>query len=610
MLTVSIHGVILLAYIRIIYFLLFGGERMEQHFNLLSEPWIKVIDLKSSEEKTVSLQELFDHAADYRQLAGDTRSQDLALLRFLLAILTTVYSRFDADDQPYDWLEFEDEFRVNPEMDVETEETEADLRETWVSLYERGGFTPVLIEYLNHWAPRFDLFGEKPFYQVSKADFDDHVPAKKRLTSQTIAKKTGTVAVKQLNRRISESNNSPALFAPKTTVYKNQITLPELARWLITYQNFTGVTDKTKVEAPEKFSISPGWLYKLNPIYLAGANLFETLMMNLVLYEDVPNWSPMQKPVWEFDHVSDYVTAVQVDSTPDNLAELYTLWSRLLHIEWQADEPVIFSAGLPMPSPANAFIEPMTTWRLPDKQKEIRPATRNLQHLGEAMWHNFGQYVPVNTEHDLENGHQRVPGVVTWLEEMKEEAGLDSRILSLISVALISDGNATSQSPAAEYSDDLTMNSRVLFDQSTVNYWPQHIEEVIENTQTVGNDYFVLARQVAELRNFDAPAEFANRMRAKFYDRLNEPFKAWLASLSRNDDRNEKKLAWYQQLKQIVNQTVDEELKQTAGPRDFRGVVNEAGSQSGKASPENIFIAIGFFKGRLAKHLASTGVMK
>ncbi|WP_279403659.1 type I-E CRISPR-associated protein Cse1/CasA [Secundilactobacillus kimchicus] len=59
---------------------------------------------------------------------------------------------------------------------------------------------------------------------------------------------------------MSESANSPAIFAPKAGSFKNRLTLAEITRWLITYQNYTGVTDKTKIDTAEKFSTPSGWL--------------------------------------------------------------------------------------------------------------------------------------------------------------------------------------------------------------------------------------------------------------------------------------------------------------------------------------------------------------
>lgn len=48
-----------------------------QSFNLTTDPWIKVVETNTGQEKCVSLIEFFTHAQDYRQLAGEMRSQDL-----------------------------------------------------------------------------------------------------------------------------------------------------------------------------------------------------------------------------------------------------------------------------------------------------------------------------------------------------------------------------------------------------------------------------------------------------------------------------------------------------------------------------------------------------
>jgi len=74
-----------------------------KRFNLVTNPWIKVIEKQSNHERTVSLIELFKSSQSYRQLAGEMHSQDLAILRLLLAILTTVYTRFDANGKLYPW---------------------------------------------------------------------------------------------------------------------------------------------------------------------------------------------------------------------------------------------------------------------------------------------------------------------------------------------------------------------------------------------------------------------------------------------------------------------------------------------------------------------------
>lgn len=47
-------------------------------FNLLDEPWISVVYDEKGTTKEVSLQELFINAHQYKDLAGDTKTQDFA----------------------------------------------------------------------------------------------------------------------------------------------------------------------------------------------------------------------------------------------------------------------------------------------------------------------------------------------------------------------------------------------------------------------------------------------------------------------------------------------------------------------------------------------------
>lgn len=180
-------------------------------FNLVTKPWLKVIDLDTNRERTVSLVELFENAQNYRQLAGEMRSQDLAILRFLLAIVTTVYSRFDAAGEVYPWLKVSSQSPQTFEVDQDEfsqDASQEDLLETWQRLYKSGKFSEVVTRYLKAHADRFDFFGRMPFYQVTTEDYDALVPKKK-----SIAAGKGQVLVKQLNRRVSESANSGYLCA-------------------------------------------------------------------------------------------------------------------------------------------------------------------------------------------------------------------------------------------------------------------------------------------------------------------------------------------------------------------------------------------------------------
>lgn len=564
---------------------------VSQSFNLTTDPWIKVIQNDTEQEKSVSLIEFFNHAQDYRQLAGEMRSQDLAIMRFLLAILTTVYSRFKSDDTPYSWATVDSDTMqiTSTEDDTDDDVINDDFLDTWNQLYQSGQFSAIVTDYLKHYSDRFDMFGNHPFYQVTTAEYDALVPSDKR-----IEKGKGQVLVKQLNRRVSESGNTPSIFAPKAGEQKNAIDIDELVRWLITYQNFTGVTDKTKIVTKDKFSNSAGWLYRLNPVYAQGQSVFETLMLNLILVDDQDDLA-LQKPVWEYE-IQDYIAARKQQVVPDNLAELYTTWSRILHIEWPDDKhPLIFSAGIPMFDATGAFIEPMTTWRTDKKTLETRPAVKGLRSLGISMWRNFGNYVDVHND-----SGQSEPGIVSWLHVIKNQNTsviADSKPIMLASTTLISDGNATSQAPAVEVADDMSLQADVLFDTEIAKRWPVRIEEVIDVTQMIGTDFYHFAATLGQIRNIDSRT-FASKLSAEFYQNLNEPFKEWLAQLSGHDDRDKKIIQWKEQLEDILKDTI-REVVNSSSPRDVSGIEDDKGRLV------NIFTARRQLNYNVRKHLDS-----
>lgn len=554
-------------------------------FNLVKNPWIKVVEKESGHETKVSLEEAFRNSQKYLCLSGDMKFQDLAVMRFMLAILTTVYTRFDADDNPYEWIELDDDMRFVRLVD---EYDEDDLFDTWEKLYSQGHFSDAVVEYLYKNIDAFDMFGERPFYQVTGKEYDS-------FATKPISTGKGTVSVRQINRRISESNNSPSLFSPRSAQKKDSFFMDELVRWIITYQNYTGTTDKTKINLKEKVSNSAGWLYKLSPVYADGDSLFETLLLNLVLVNQIDRENYVnQVPVWENDSLEGYVESIKRLMPPGNIAALYTTWSRLMHIEWEDDKPAIYVAGLPALSNTNAFIEPMTIWR--NDKDDVTPAARSIKssNVNKAMWRDFGMYINVDGKED-----RKEPGIVAWLRELKENDCIDrGKLLSLDSVSVISDGNATSQAPAIEVFDDMNINASVFFDKGE-NRWPRRIEDTIVTTQNVADDYIKMVNKVGLIRfhgdNRQA-GSFSKKYGLVFYDGLNVPFKNWLSGLKDSDNRDEKIAEWKNTLKQIVSDSLNDFMKgathsEIVGSFDKNDKIN------------NIFTAVSLFKHNMYEKL-------
>lgn len=591
-----------------------------QSFDLTTDPWIKVIDGKTNQEETVSLITFFENAQNYRQFAGELRAQDLATLRFLLAILTTVYSRFDAAGKPYPWLTVDpdtledvgevDESAYDGVDDKDTPRYVADLLGTWQQLDSQKHFSSIVTEYLQHHAKQFDLFGDQPFFQVTEGQYNQLVLDKDRIS---LKKPKGTVALRQINRQISESGNKAAAFSPKSEAYKDQMPLDELVRWLIMYQNVAGVTDKSKVKTDEKMSNPAGWLYKLNPVFAQGNSVFETLMLNMVLVNhdftnDNEEGYVAQKPVWEYSSIFDYIDERKKMICPNNIAELYTTWARILHINWDTGQPLIFSAGIPMFNNYGAFVEPMTTWRNTKTQndgKQWIPPQKRLNNVNVAMWRNFGQYVNVS-ESDSQLENDTKPGIVKWLQQLNKNGLIKNQAtISLASAALVRDDNASSQMPAAEMFDDMRVKADVLFDPDIgkAQYWPARIEMMIDLTKensskpSVGNDYRNFITTVSKIRNAGrANQDVVNKAMATYYDGLNEPFKEWLGGLRNDQDRDEKSDEWAKYLRHYVIQLANDDAHNLS-PRDISGYIDSNGRR------QNIFMAINRFKHDIATRL-------
>ena len=561
----------------------------KKSFNLVTEPWIQVLD-KNGNPKEVSLLDVFEDAASYQRLAGDMASQDLVILRLLVAILTTVYSRVDANGEVYEWLTLDEKIHVK-EADEEDYEYD-DLVNTWQLLYKNGQFSKSVAQYLKENSSKFDFLGDDPFYQVNKEVYDQEVPANKKVS---IKSPKGTVDIKQINRTISESNNSPSIFSPKTRQTKNEVNMAQLVRWIITYQGFTGVTDKTKVNSKKKFSVSAGWLYGLNPVFAQGENLFQTLMLNLVFSEEYR----VEKPFWEFENAVEYIEFLKDEPFARDLSisTLYTLWSRMLHIEWIDDEPIIFTAGLPKLDSTEAFVEPMTTWRRNKKTGEVYPATKHLADLTKAMWRNFGQYVRTTDSDELEDMHE--PEIIKWLRNVQDNEYLPTDTsLTLRTTTLISDGNATSQSPVVEVNDQFRIKADVLFDKNDKDYWPEDIENMIDLTQQVGKDFWIFTNNISKLRGLDG-TDFADNSTAKFYESLNLPFLTWLASLRNDQERTAKTVEWKNILKKVAIIKAEEVLK-NASPRD---IIGQESSKEEGSEINNIFTIFNWYKLNVFRHI-------
>lgn len=565
-------------------------------FNLIDEPWIRVVTDSGGETEEVSLKELFQNAHLYIGLAGDMKTQDFALLRLLLAILHTVFSRVDAQGEIYEWIELDENFRQLNEVDEDDMEDYAGaLYKTWNDLWNAGKFPKAVVDYLETWHDRFYLFDEEyPFYQVSF----------KVLSKNKLNQKSPTsVCGKNINRRISESGNKKVLFSPKNRYeeYSDLLSEPELARWLIAYQNYSNKSDKAVFGKGYDVGVSKGWAFELGGIYFKGDNLFESLLLNLTLVrQDQEESLYSQKPCWEFDPdnlIERYLRGSSDPRAIDNLAELYTVWSRAIYIDPSIDMSKNFQfevVKLPDIQITDYFIEPMTLWKL-HKTGAQRNHTTPYVHKEEwSLWRSFGLLSGNNDE--------RTPGVIQWVRNEEIKDALDSIQVCVVAVSMIWGGNPTSQIPVNEVVDTLMLHERLLTDLSE-NGWEQRIRDIVDLTNhVVRSTYGRFLYDIEDIRNLKKSGLTSKEL-ARLYYVIDQPFREWIASIEPDKDREVQLNEWKKILKKLVKREADRLVAQ-AGPRDFTGRICDGGGVGeSEGRYKNIAISYNAFSYFLNKQL-------
>lgn len=63
----------------------------EREFNLIDEKWIKVMDNRCNISE-ISLKDVILYSHKYKALSGELPTQDIAVMRLILAVLHTIYS--------------------------------------------------------------------------------------------------------------------------------------------------------------------------------------------------------------------------------------------------------------------------------------------------------------------------------------------------------------------------------------------------------------------------------------------------------------------------------------------------------------------------------------
>lgn len=302
---------------------------MTPFFNLVDEPWIPCL-LLANRSQDLSLRDVLCRAHQIREIYHPSPLVVTAIHRLLLAVLHRNFG---------------------PATDTE-----------WLALWRRGCWDAARIKkYLQQWHERFFLWHpERPFYQVPYLEGERQHPIQ-RLAQEAAAGNNPVFFDHHYNE-------APAAFSPA-----------QAACYLLARQQYDIGFGKSK---PFYFTDSP--LIRGYTLFLSGQNLFETLALNLVRYNDdepMPCTSA-DLPVWERDQLP----------APDPRGNLldgylhYLTWqSRRIHLLPPEGKPPVCRYCQILQNwklPENPPLDPFKTYRQ-DKKRGPVPLSLNPE---KAVW--------------------------------------------------------------------------------------------------------------------------------------------------------------------------------------------------------------------------------
>lgn len=355
----------------------------EPRFNLLDEPWVPVV-LQDETATHLSLLALLEQSANVRGLKTDLPTQQFALLRVLLAFLHRALGPLSEDE--------------------------------WVEMWEAGRFPMDRINaYGEGVRDRFWLdHPTAPFMQQAKMESLRGIPA-------------------SLGKIVSEMPDNRVLFSTRTEDSLRTMDWREAALWLIHVIAYdtagikTGMKGDPLVKKGKRYSDGPpAWVGRTGGIYLAGSDLFRTLMLNLTQARASHlETDPSDLPCWERDPKEKY----WVERRPTGMVDLLTWQGRALRLVWDENGSeatgVFLTHGLIIPKENHYKRDPFTAWKYSEVQSKMCghdiyfPKEHSHATL---LWRSLDgvatTQLPRQGSQQTKERRAPAPGVLNWLNHL------------------------------------------------------------------------------------------------------------------------------------------------------------------------------------------------
>lgn len=477
-----------------------------KEFNLQDEKWILLRKSDCSVEE-LSLMDALLQAHQYMALSGELPTQDISILRLLLAVLHTVFARY-APDGTYSPL-------TKP----------ADAMQRWNELWNAGKFPEKPIrEYLASQHERFWLFHpDRPFYQTNAAKAE---PTK------------ASFPASKLNAEISDSNNKKRLFPLRNESGKKYLSYSEAARWLIHLNGFDDASNERGKSKLIEHGIGVSWLGELGLIWANGDNLFETLMLNLVLLDYRQNtvWKN-ENPVWE-KNTSETDPRLEI-AQPDNMSCLYTLLSRRILLDRTDNMVSEFHVyGGDYFDKEDCYIEQMTAWsgRKIKKGIDVPKLLPYKMDASSQAWREFpivlhsteGNEIPAVKGLVIKNA-----GIVSWIDYLRFKRSIDrKKYIAFKFCSFCYDGMKSCCTGI--YSDSLTFHTDLITELG--KRWRKIISKEVLCCEDLAYRLKLLATdvEIAAGASPETAGQCSSVIEVKeqfFYHEIDIPFRTWLASI-------------------------------------------------------------------------------
>jgi CRISPR system CASCADE complex protein casA len=504
----------------------------EPDYNLLDEGWIPVLLTDGGVER-FGICDVFLRANDIADLACELPTQNMAIQRVLEAICYRVVPLEDKDD--------------------------------WKELWREGLPTDEILAYLERWRDRFYLFGGRyPFMQ-----------------GPDLQTSKGTVS--GLEKIIADIPNGEPFFTVRHGRAVDCISPDEAALWLLHAQAYdpsgirSGLVDDPQSQGGKSYPTGPAWCGQTAMVWLRGASLEETLMLNLVPADSGHLQGPtLDSPeaacTWEGSEIEtgvrrDYSREGDPEPNGIGIPRLLTWHSRRIRLvgDRRGVTGVVLAQGDKLGPQQMQRFEPMSLWRYstPQSKKYRENVYMPAKHEpGRAFWRNLPAVLPVVelTEGFDKQKHPKFLQSATLLFH----AGLDSSDLDDYPVKFIIEAVGMTYGPkeavvADLYHDRLTVAVALLEDRREdlvylANAQIRAIEEVASAAGYLGAN---LARAAGE-RGDGAGEGARDRARERFFAEIDDPFRVWLAGLHEDSRVDAEREAWSKQARGIAQRVADE----------------------------------------------------